>query len=56
MINAENVTFAYPARQPGDAPLPILRDLSLLIEEGMAMAVMGPAWRRAIPGAPPAAQ
>jgi energy-coupling factor transport system ATP-binding protein len=42
MINAENVTFAYPALQPGDAPLPILRNCSLRIEEGMAMAVMGP--------------
>ena len=42
MINVENVTFAYPALQPANAPLPVLRNCSLRIEEGMAMAVMGP--------------
>jgi len=42
MITVENVTFAYPALQPGGAPLPALRNCSLRIEEGMSIAVMGP--------------
>lgn len=41
MINAESVTFAYPALQAGNAPLPILRDCSLRLDDGMAVAVMG---------------
>ena len=41
MIQASNVKFSYPALQPGAAPQQVFSQLSLTLEEGSALAVMG---------------
>ncbi|MDF1513290.1 MAG: ABC transporter ATP-binding protein [Anaerolineae bacterium] len=41
MIEAQSLTFAYPALQPGDAPHQVFSELSLALEKGDALAVMG---------------
>ena len=41
MIQACNVDFSYPALQPGDAPQPVFSQLSLSLEDGATLAVMG---------------
>ncbi|TFG73786.1 MAG: ABC transporter ATP-binding protein [Anaerolineales bacterium] len=41
MIQAFNVDFFYPALQPGDAPQHVFSQLSLSLEDGATLAVMG---------------
>ncbi len=41
MIRAHNLKFSYPALQPGAAPQQVFSQLSLTLEEGGSLAVMG---------------
>lgn len=41
MIHLDNVTFAYPSLQPDKPVVPVLRHISLHVESGASLAVMG---------------
>jgi energy-coupling factor transport system ATP-binding protein len=41
MIRADDLTFAYAARHPGDHPKEVLRGCTLHLDAGQALAVMG---------------
>ena len=41
MITVNNLTFTYPSLRPSEPPAPVLSDLSLTLDEGQAIAVMG---------------
>jgi energy-coupling factor transport system ATP-binding protein len=42
MIDFEHLTYRYPQQEPGQAAPPVLNDLSLHIEEGEFVLVVGP--------------
>ena len=42
MISAQDITFTYAPRQPGDHPRPVLAGCSLHLDAARALAIMGP--------------